>query len=324
MAATPICGPSSPGSSRFPPGRDAGLRGPPSTRPRCRTQPAQRWQGVWASRPRCGEAKASGCAQKSPRAHASYDCRTISTFSCDIACGVSPSEEGLRWPGRSAPPPNQGLPIHLAHLHAMCVHWRGSPLPLALFPPPSITPRTASMPRSAFRSRAVTRSASWSGSGRRSHRLQRRWRRCASGGCGDPSPDQEPSLAAVPDDVAADKVVAAADRRLVSAEANPGPVRADDDVAGDQVAVSLLEPRCPPRLREMRFRAITLRLPEPTRIPEPRFRTIWLPLTRLRSALNSAGPLQEDSGPVAREHVSLDQVVGGAGDVDAGPGVMPE
>ena len=33
----------------------------------------------------------------------------------------------------------------------MFVHWRGSPLPLALFPPPSITPRTAAMPRSPFR-----------------------------------------------------------------------------------------------------------------------------------------------------------------------------
>src|SRR5215218_2207469 len=37
------------------------------------------------------------------------------------------------------------------HLHTMCVHWRGSPLPLALFPPPSLTPRTASMPRSVLR-----------------------------------------------------------------------------------------------------------------------------------------------------------------------------
>src|SRR5215204_121776 len=38
-----------------------------------------------------------------------------------------------------------------AQLHTMFVHWRRSPLPLALLPPPSITPRTASMPRSSFR-----------------------------------------------------------------------------------------------------------------------------------------------------------------------------
>jgi hypothetical protein len=38
----------------------------------------------------------------------------------------------------------------------MFVHWRGSPLPLALFPPPSITPGTASMPRSWLRSALIS------------------------------------------------------------------------------------------------------------------------------------------------------------------------
>src|SRR5215208_3728264 len=47
--------------------------------------------------------------------------------------------------------PPRGRACRFAHLHTMFVHWRRSPLPLALFPPPSITPRTASMPRSPFR-----------------------------------------------------------------------------------------------------------------------------------------------------------------------------
>ena len=41
--------------------------------------------------------------------------------------------------------------------HQMFVHWRGSPLCRAMFPPPSITPGTASMPRSALRTAPVLR-----------------------------------------------------------------------------------------------------------------------------------------------------------------------
>ena len=42
------------------------------------------------------------------------------------------------------------IPAPDDQLQTMFLHWRGSPLPLALFPPPSITPRTASMPRSVL------------------------------------------------------------------------------------------------------------------------------------------------------------------------------
>ena len=55
--------------------------------------------------------------------------------------------------------------IHSRHLQTMCVHWRGSPLPLALFPPPLRTPRTASMPKSVCPPHGSW-SASWWGSGR--------------------------------------------------------------------------------------------------------------------------------------------------------------
>ena len=89
-------------------------------------------------------------------------------------------------------------------LQTMFVHWRGSPLWRAMLPPPSFTPRTASMPRSSFRTA----------------RLSRQLRRAAldveavvSRSLGDVAleaamavllSDQEPVLAAVPDQVSAD------------------------------------------------------------------------------------------------------------------------
>src|SRR6266480_3445990 len=55
------------------------------------------------------------------------------------------------------------------------------------------------------------------------------------------SPDQERVLTAAPDEVSADKVVVAADRRPIDCEVDAGLVRADDVVAGDQVAVSFFD-----------------------------------------------------------------------------------
>ena len=67
-------------------------------------------------------------------------------------------------------------------LQAMFTHCRGSPLPRAMFPPPSITPRTASMPRSRFRTARLPES--FAVRLRTSKpRLPRPRRRCGSGGC---------------------------------------------------------------------------------------------------------------------------------------------
>ena len=71
----------------------------------------------------------------------------------------------------------------LPYPHAMCVHWRRSPLCRAMLPPPLITPRTASMPRSPLRTALLPVSFA-SGSSRRSHRRPLPWRRCASARCG--------------------------------------------------------------------------------------------------------------------------------------------
>ena len=62
-------------------------------------------------------------------------------------CSFSP-QALLRQPAASGPSPLEPL---LASLHAMWMHWRRSPLCRARFPPPSITPRTAWMPRAALR-----------------------------------------------------------------------------------------------------------------------------------------------------------------------------
>jgi len=53
--------------------------------------------------------------------------------------------------------------------------------------------------------------------------------------------DQERVLAAGPNEVSTDEVVAAADGRGIDCEVDARPARADDDIAGDQVAVSLLD-----------------------------------------------------------------------------------
>ena len=142
----------------------------------------------------------------------------------------------------------------------MFVHWRGSPLPLALFPPPSITPRTASMPRSAFRRARL--------------RVSFAERLCdveaiLSRADGDvalqaamailPS-DQERILAAAPDRVPADDVVAAADRRPIECEVDPGP-------RGPTMLLRATRLPCPFSIAmpsppfEMRFRAITFLVP---------------------------------------------------------------
>src|SRR3954454_2084900 len=53
--------------------------------------------------------------------------------------------------------------------------------------------------------------------------------------------DQERILAAGPDEVSADEVVATANGRRIECKADPGLVRADNVIAGDQVAVPLLD-----------------------------------------------------------------------------------
>src|SRR4051812_18907216 len=55
------------------------------------------------------------------------------------------------------------------------------------------------------------------------------------------APDQERVLAAAPDHVSADKVVMAANRRRTECEVDPGFARADNVIARDEIAVSLLD-----------------------------------------------------------------------------------
>ncbi len=203
-------------------------------------------------------------------------------------------------------------------LQTMFTHWRGSPLPCARFPPPSMTLKTASMPRSPlstarFRVSVVERLSMWKPS--------------PFAHPGDVelqeavallSPDQEPVAAAVPHAVSADDVVGAADRRMPDPEADAGAASMSDHVVGDQVAVSLLDPDPfaaseDPVSGDHVAAAGTKRDP-PAVTDEP-----------IVSDPKALAPLQEEPfAVVARHDVAPDQGVGGTNGVDSETGVVPE
>ncbi len=113
-----------------------------------------------------------------------------------------------------------------------------------------LSPRTASMPRSRLRLASLrvsfverlSMSKPSSPAPTATLRFRRLWRSSFL--------TRNAAPAAAPDEVSADEIVVAADRRRVEREVDPVPARADDVVAGDEVAVSLLDRDAVPALRD--------------------------------------------------------------------------
>ena len=130
--------------------------------------------------------------------------------------------------------------------------------------------------------------------------------------------DLEPIVAAPPDHISANDVVAAADRRVVESEVDAALSSVENDVARNQIAACVLDCDavsvakggcgrsrfgCPGREgRRLRFQPSGCLVPGCGPPGPPFF------------------PPQQDPGRGVRDQVPLDQFVGGSLDVDAGPG----
>jgi len=133
--------------------------------------------------------------------------------------------------------------------------------------------------------------------------------------------DQERVRAAAPDEVSADKVVMAADRRPIEGEVDPVPVRADDVVAGDYIAVSFFDRDAVPAFRD----AVSGDHVSRAGANEDAGRVSSAAVAPDLVAVGlEAVPPQEDSGAVPREHAPLDQVLVGVGNVDPRPWVVTD